>query len=262
MRRTGRPSTVAAWRVGPAACVLVAAATASWTATGAATSGDPPDRREVAATYQRDCAVCHGADAQGTGRGPNLRGSGLALIDYTIRTGRMPIAEPDDQVVRSDPAYGPDMIDALVTYVGGLQDGAVADGPEIPSVDPRAGDAATGGTIWRESCASCHAWGGTGGAMLDRAAPNVRPATNQELAEAVRAGPFDMPRFGTAAVTDHELDSLAAFFDEELRHPEDPGGWSIGHIGPVAEGAVALVAGLGALMIVARLIGEGREAAK
>ena len=88
---------------------------------------------------------------------------------------------------------------------------------------------------------------------------NSKEANNEELAEAVRAGPFAMPSFGPSAVTDDELDSLATFLEEELKEPEDPGGWSIGHVGPVAEGAVALAGGLGALAVVARLLGTGRD---
>jgi ubiquinol-cytochrome c reductase cytochrome c subunit len=43
------------------------------------------------------------------------------------------------------------------------------------------------------------------------------------------------------------------------RHPADPGGWGIGHIGPVPEGMVAWLMGLLSLLIVARLIGEGNR---
>lgn len=217
------------------------------------------DGNAAAETYRRDCAVCHGAEGEGTPRGPDLAGSGTALIDYVLRTGRMPIEEPDEDVARDEPAYDEATIRALVDYTAGLQDGAVGDGPPIPDVDLARGDVAVGGEMWRRQCAACHAWSGTGGAMLSRSVPGVREATPVELGEAVRAGPLEMPRFGSDVLSPHELDSLAAFVDQELRRAEDPGGWSLGHIGPVAEGGIALVAGVGLLMVVARLIGAGKE---
>ena len=41
---------------------------------------------------------------------------------------------------------------------------------------------------------------------------------------------------------------------EYLHDPDDPGGLSLGRIGPIPEGFVALLVGLGALMLVARWI--------
>lgn len=239
--------------------MLVAIAAGWWAGAGGTTGARQPEPEEAADIYRRDCAVCHGADGQGTSRGPDLSGSGLALIDYTLRTGRMPIDQPDDEIRRSDPEYDAATVDSLVAYVGSLRDGAVADGPAVPEIDVAAGDVATGGEVWRRECAACHAWSGTGGALLHQAAPDVRQATPREVAASVRSGPFEMPRFGEAAVTQEELDSLVAFVEEELRQPEDPGGWSIGHFGPVAEGGIALVGGVGVLAVVARLLGTGRE---
>lgn len=209
--------------------------------------------------YRRDCAVCHGADGRGGSRGPDLAGSGPALVEYMLSTGRMPIDDPEDQLSRSQPDYDRETIDALVTYVGELQDGAVSDGPETPELDVAAGDVATGGEIWRQECAACHAWSGVGGAMLRRSAPSVREATPSEMAAAVRSGPVEMPRYGEVTISDEELDSLAAFFEQELKEPDDTGGWSLGHVGPITEGAIALAVGLGVLGVVARAMGSGRE---
>jgi ubiquinol-cytochrome c reductase cytochrome c subunit len=246
-------------------CVVIAVAFAGWSSAARADDGaaEPPaaaDQAQVGIgeVYRRDCAVCHGADAEGTDRGPTLRDDGLALVDYMLRTGRMPIDDPDDEIERREPAYDPSTIDALVAYVGRLQGGAVADGPPIPSVDPAAGDVAVGGEVWRLNCAPCHQWSGGGGALLDRSAPGVRSATPLEMAEAVRSGPLAMPAFGQAAVDDDQLNGLAAFFQDELDMPDDPGGWSLGHVGPVAEGGIALV-GAGLLMVISRLLGTGRK---
>lgn len=203
--------------------------------------------------------MCHGADGQGGSRGPDLAGSGLALVQYMLSTGRMPIDDPGEQLSRSEPAYDREVIDALVTYVGQLQDGAVADGPEVPEIDLAEGDVSTGGEIWRQECAACHAWSGVGGAMLQRSAPAVLEATPTEMAAAVRSGPSDMPRYGEMTISQDELESLVAYFEQELKQPDDTGGWSLGHVGPVTEGAIALALGLGVLGVVTRVLGAGRE---
>ena len=49
---------------------------------------------DVVGTWLADCAICHGADAKGTNRGPSLVGVGRASVDYELTTGRMPITNP------------------------------------------------------------------------------------------------------------------------------------------------------------------------
>jgi len=39
-------------------------------------------------------------------------------------------------------------------------------------------------------------------------------------------------------------------------HPDDRGGWSLGHLGPIPEGMVAWLIGIAALLAVARAVGE------
>jgi ubiquinol-cytochrome c reductase cytochrome c subunit len=63
-----------------------------------------------------------------------------------------------------------------------------------------------------------------------------------------------MPRFGTAALTDQQLQSVVRYV-RYLRNPTDRGGNSLGHIGPLVEGAVAFVFGLGAMVLFIRWIG-------
>jgi ubiquinol-cytochrome c reductase cytochrome c subunit len=139
----------------------------------------------------------------------------------------------------------------LVDYVVQLAGGG---GPAIPDVQAAAGNVAAGGTIYRLQCAACHAWSGDGGALLQRAAPPTHPATPLEIAEAVRSGPGNMPAFGNAAVSDAQLQSLVRYV-RYLDHPEDRGGAPLGHVGPLAEGAVAVFVGLGLLVLGVRWIG-------
>ena len=47
-----------------------------------------------------------------------------------------------------------------------------------------------------------------------------------------------MPRFSPRAISNAQLDSIVAYV-EYAKHPADPGGWSLGRLGPVPEGIVA-----------------------
>ncbi|HEX8857205.1 MAG TPA: hypothetical protein VF752_16540, partial [Thermoleophilaceae bacterium] len=77
-------------------------------------------------------------------------------------------------------------------------------------------------------------------------------------AEAVRMGPYLMPKFPPSQINQQELDSIARYV-VYTRNPDDRGGWSIGHIGPIPEGMVAWLLAGSALVLVIRLIGERNE---
>ncbi len=226
--------------------------------------------RSARATFLSDCAVCHGADAAGTDRGPSLIGRGSAAVDFDLSTGRMPlaIASRTDQAGRTKrpdpnrtpvgsgetpsrhaPAYPPDEQAALVAYVGTL---IGTGGPQVPTVGH--GDLADGFQLYQLNCAACHAWAGTGGALVDREAPNLYHSTAVQTAEAMRVGPGKMPAFGQAALSNAQVDDVAAYV-QDLRHPADRGGLSLAHLGPVGEGAAAGLA-LVLLLLVVRVIGE------
>jgi ubiquinol-cytochrome c reductase cytochrome c subunit len=63
-----------------------------------------------------------------------------------------------------------------------------------------------------------------------------------------------MPAFGPAAITPHQLSNLVAY-TRYLNHPNDRGGLALGHLGPYTEGAVAVVIGLGLLVLSTRWLG-------
>jgi ubiquinol-cytochrome c reductase cytochrome c subunit len=214
--------------------------------------------------YQRDCAFCHGDEAQGTSQGPDLTtgANGPALTDFMVRTGRMPIADADESTRRRTPRYDEREIDALVAY---LDREIGQTGPGIPSVDPAAGDTAAGQAVYQEDCAACHATTGIGGAMLSQRdaetsgvyIPDLSRSDPTDVAEAVRTGPGAMPRFGPGVVEDGELDDLSRYV-EYLQEPDDRGGWPIGRVGPVIEGAVGWVLGLGLVLLFVRWVGTKR----
>ena len=65
-----------------------------------------------------------------------------------------------------------------------------------------------------------------------------------------------MPRFSKSALTDGELNSIVAYL-EYAKHPDDRGGWALGHLGPVPEGLVTFF--LGAAVLIATCIVIGRR---
>jgi ubiquinol-cytochrome c reductase cytochrome c subunit len=199
--------------------------------------------------YLEGCATCHGLDARGIdARGPSLRGVGAAAADFYLSTGRMPLAEPGEQPLRSEPEYSRAQIDALVRYIGSLG------GPPVPRPASN-GDVARGFRLFTENCAGCHQVVARGGAMTGAQVPALLESTPTQVAEAVRVGPWVMPSFDRTQLDDRELADIVAYV-EYAKHPDNRGGWSIGNIGPIPEGLVAwLVAGT-ALLLVARSVGR------
>jgi ubiquinol-cytochrome c reductase cytochrome c subunit len=64
-----------------------------------------------------------------------------------------------------------------------------------------------------------------------------------------------MPRFEPQALTDPQVDSIAAYVGR-LQQGGNRGGWDLGRIGPVTEGLVAWVVGLGLVLLVVRRLGK------
>ena len=228
------------------------------------------ERDSARRLYLSDCAVCHGDDGRGTNRGPTLVGVGRASLDYQLTTGRMPMApvgraaepghplqplpnqglgDPAEAVKRHLPAYSALTIAALTDYVHGLTGGG---GPDVPRLGE--GDLAEGGKLFRLQCAACHAWAGDGGALLHVDAPSLHASTPDQIAASIRLGPGQMPAFGEAALTDEQLSSVVAYV-RHLNDVSDRGGRPLWHLGPVAEGGLALLA-LAGLMVFLRWIGE------
>jgi ubiquinol-cytochrome c reductase cytochrome c subunit len=196
--------------------------------------------------YLTGCASCHGAEGGGTDEGPSLIGVGAASADFYLTTGRMPAAQGTPyQPPRKAPAYASDQIAALVAYVASL--GA---GPAIPDVNTSGADVANGGVLFRANCASCHQSAGAGGALsYGQYAPDLKHATATQVVEAMRVGPGQMPVFNEATFTNQQATDIAAYV-EYLHSPDNRGGAALGGNGPVPEGFVALIVGLGGLLVI------------
>jgi ubiquinol-cytochrome c reductase cytochrome c subunit len=71
----------------------------------------------------------------------------------------------------------------------------------------------------------------------------------------MRIGPANMPRF-SGNLTDAQVRDVVAYVTEYIQHPTNPGGAGLGGVGPVAEGFVALLIGVGGLALICFWIGD------
>jgi ubiquinol-cytochrome c reductase cytochrome c subunit len=234
--------------------------------TSAAGGKQVPLLQRGAELYAVTCSQCHGVNGAGKqhrgpvsgvnntpGIGPSLRGVGALAADFFLRTGYMPLENPSDQPRRSRVLFSDRDLHALIAYVASL-----APGPSIPHPDPSQGSVSKGLRLYTENCAGCHQIATAGGYLPDSVAPALEDATPVQIAEAVRIGPNVMPRFSKSLLSDPELNSVIAYV-EYARAPDDRGGWSLAHIGPVPEGMVAwFVAGV---VLVAVTLTIGRRIA-
>jgi ubiquinol-cytochrome c reductase cytochrome c subunit len=208
---------------------------------------DPADSAAVQAgqeLYNRTCISCHGANLEGVeDRGPSLIGVGEASVYFQVHTGRMPLVRQEADAHAKPTQFSDEEIDQLMAFVQ-----ANGGGPTLPSGDLRDGDLAEGGELFRLNCASCHNFVGEGGALSSgKAAPSLQNATDLEIYTAMLTGPENMPVFGDNQLTTDEKRAIINYV-QTVKEQADPGGAGIGRIGPVGEGLVIWVVGIGALL--------------
>ncbi|MFN2617635.1 MAG: c-type cytochrome [Thermoleophilaceae bacterium] len=211
--------------------------------------------------YAGNCSSCHGVDGSGVeqprpgaggveGMGPSLQGVGALAADFYLRNGYMPLGDPTDQPTRRPVEFTDRELRALIAYVAGL-----APGPSVPRPRPAEGNLAAGQHLFTEHCAGCHQVAARGGFVTGARVPPLEDASTTEVAEAVRIGPYLMPRFSKAAISDGELNSIIAYV-QSTKHPPDRGGWGIGNLGPIPEGMVAWLIAALALVMTCLVIGD------
>jgi ubiquinol-cytochrome c reductase cytochrome c subunit len=196
------------------------------------------------AIYNRTCITCHGENLQGVDqRGPSLIGVGEAAVYFQVHTGRMPLTRQGPQAADKPPVLNDKQLDDLMAFVqsrGG--------GPTLPSGNLRDGDLAQGGELFRLNCASCHNFVGEGGALSSgKAAPSLLNANDMTIYTAMLSGPENMPVFGDNQLTPSEKRAIINYV-QTVKAEANPGGAGIGRIGPVSEGLVIWVVGIGILM--------------
>jgi ubiquinol-cytochrome c reductase cytochrome c subunit len=211
--------------------------------------------------FDQTCSSCHGNTANGVSPsgqatiGPNLQGVGTATVDFWITTGRMPATDIKAiEAERKPPRLTNKQALEVAAYVNSL-DPAV---PAVPTPHLKGADVATGASLFSLNCAACHTITGAGDALaFGTNAPSLQnnEVTPRQVAEAMRIGPANMPRF-SGNLSDAQVRDVVAYVTSKIQHPSNPGGAGLGGVGPVAEGFVALLFGVGGLALICFWIGE------
>jgi ubiquinol-cytochrome c reductase cytochrome c subunit len=216
------------------------------------------------ALYAANCSTCHGIAGRGIytksgrggssnvhGQGPRLQGVGALAADFYLRTGYMPLGHPSEQPKRGKVFFNERELRALITYVASL-----GNGPPIPTPHPERGNLRQGMELFTSHCAGCHQIVAQGGVATGARVPPLDEATATQVAEAVRIGPYLMPRFSEKQITPAQLDSLVRYV-LFTHHPPDRGGWGIGNLGPFPEGMVTWL--LAAIVLIATCMAIGKR---
>jgi ubiquinol-cytochrome c reductase cytochrome c subunit len=236
--------------------LLVGAVYASVTGGGTAASAAPPAPRNEAqisagrTIFLQDCATCHGMAAQGTpGVAPGLIGVGSAAVDFQVSTGRMPAAELGAENPRKPPRLNTTQTHAVAAYIASL-----GGGPAIPSaaeVSSQGADIGLGQQLFVANCSQCHNFDGAGGALTyGKFAPPLTQSTPTQIFEAMLTGPEAMPVFNNNTITPGQKRDMIAYVTS-TRQLANPGGFSLGRVGPVTEGLVAFLGLLLFMVLVA-----------
>lgn len=225
----------------------VASATVKQSTTTFARSAAIDEGKQI---FLKGCSSCHGLNAEGGAIAPSLIGVGAASVDFQVGTGRMPMADMSQQAMRKKPVYNAEQTAALAAYVASL-----APGPAIPDDSvlnyERDGNTAQGGELFRNNCAMCHNFAGQGGALTQgKYAPTLMGVEPKYIYEALITGPQSMPVFSDKTITPAEKLSLIKWIKSAEAEP-NLGGATMGRIGPVTEGLLAWILGIGLLIGIA-----------
>ena len=220
-----------------------------------------PSAQLGAQLFAGNCSSCHGISGSGIasprpgaggipGAGTPLQGVGASAPDFYLRTGYMPLASIHDQPAPDRVLFSDNEIRSLVAYVASL-----GPGPAIPHPAPASGSLSDGLHLFTEHCAGCHQGLARGGFVTGALVPPLQGVTATEIAEAVRIGPYLMPRFSQKQISDSQLNSIIRYV-LWTRHPSDRGGWGIGNLGPIPEGLVTWWIALPLLVVACVLLGK------
>jgi len=238
--------------------MLYAAVTGLGGSTASAGSGSSSSQiAEGKDLFDTSCSSCHGLDAQGSSVAPSLVGAGAAAVNFQVGTGRMPLKEVGAEAAQKPPVFNQQQIYAIAAYVASL-----GGGPAIPTdqqVSTAGADPGNGQSLFNANCAQCHNYSGAGGDLTEgKYAPPLTSATNRQIYEAMLTGPEAMPVFNDETLPPADKRDIIAYITQ-TRSEANPGGFSLGRVGPTTEGLVAWLGGIGALVLAAMWITAKRR---
>jgi ubiquinol-cytochrome c reductase cytochrome c subunit len=205
--------------------------------------------------FRRGCSTCHGLNGEGSSQAPSLVGVGAAAVDFQVGTGRMPLQTFASMAVRKPPKYSPEEISQLAAYVASLGPGAAIPSDDLISRYTSA-DEAKGGQFFRTNCAQCHNAVGEGGALARGVyAPALGQATPKQMYEAMLTGPEQMPIFPDTQLSPAQKLAIINYLVDVNHNGYDEGGHPLGRVGPLTEGLVGILIGVGACVALTLWIG-------
>ncbi len=226
---------------------VYAGASAAFAATDTPTAATELTVEDGQKLFQANCATCHGLDLQGTPNGPSLYGVGELAVEFQVSTGRMPLQAQGPQAPQKEPQFTHEQILAMAEYVQ-----EEAPGPTFPEerILDGEGDVSHGAELFRVNCAMCHNVAAAGGALTEgKYAPALTETSALHMYAAMVTGPQNMPVFGDMNLSDEDKrDIISALLFQQ--QSVQPGGFSLGSLGPVSEGLFAWIFGIGALVAV------------
>jgi ubiquinol-cytochrome c reductase cytochrome c subunit len=94
----------------------------------------------------------------------------------------------------------------------------------------------------------CHNFAGSGGALTHgKFAASLKGVTAKHMYEAMLTGPQSMPVFGDGTMTPQDKKEIIAYL-KTIDAQSNPGGAALGKVGPVTEGGVGWIVGIGGLI--------------
>ena len=227
------------------------------TAQASAPAASQSDINTGQGLFEATCSSCHGLDAQGTTQGPSLIGAGAAAVDFQMSTGRMPAKEVDAENESKPTTFTAQQIYQIADYIASLGGGPAI--PDAQQVSTSGADTALGEQLFSANCAQCHGFAGAGGALTyGKDAPPLTAATPTQIYEAMLTGPEAMPVFADGAVSPSAKRDIIAYIADTRVEP-NAGGLSLGRTGPITEGLVIFLGGMGFLVVIAMWITAKRR---
>ncbi|TLP92889.1 c-type cytochrome [Nesterenkonia salmonea] len=213
---------------------------------GAAEAYSAEQVEEGERLFVANCATCHGMDAEGSDAGPSLVGAGAASVEFQVGTGRMPMQMQGPQAQQKPPQFNDEQTTMMAAYVASLGAGPAVPDDEYLDVDQ--GDAARGGELFRNNCAMCHNAAAAGGALTEgKYAPSLDGVDEVDIYTAMTTGPQNMPVFNDANIPPEDKRDIIAYLKND-QFQANPGGFSLGSLGPVSEGLLIWTLGLALLI--------------
>ena len=223
-------------------------------------SAPPASQQDITAgkdLFDANCSSCHGLDAQGTSQAPSLVGAGAAAVYFQMSTGRMPAKEVGAENNRGPVKFTEQQIYQIADYVASL-----GGGPAIPTaeqVSTEGANTALGSQLFNANCAAVPRLRRGGRRAHLR---QGRTAADSGHSDADLYGDADRAR-GDAGVLRRRAQPAAKrdiiAYVTQTRVEPNPGGFSLGRAGPVTEGLVIWLGGLGFLVLIALWITAKRR---